>query len=93
MKVDIAESAAAGALQQLSDHRHPDVRHLVKELKRVLHRDGAASHLVTADEFRAVLDAIDVSLVSMHPLDKAALRSARPKIVKLMDRQKLREKA
>lgn len=101
MKVNIPEPVAVGALAALQalEVAHPDVRHLVRELKTVV--DGrTANDVLSGDELGAVLIAVDAALTSngdnlvIGLVKKSAplLRTARPKLEKLHARQALRER-
>lgn len=101
MKVQLPEPVAAGAIAALADNAHPDVRHLVRELKAVV-KSRTTSDVLSGAELEAVKLAIDAALVSRQAVDdvhmagsealKNLLRIARPKVEKLLARQLLREK-
>lgn len=90
MKVSLPEPVAAGILAALADSQHPDVRHLVREVRERL---GNGAGLISSIEWGEVMEAIDWRLIDVRPTEgtKLLLRGVRPKIDKLRKRQQLRE--
>lgn len=96
MNIKIPDDVAQGILGALATTTHPDVRHLVREVRQ--HLDNRAQ-TVTADEWALVLMAIDLALTrqTRDPWFRdweskiEQLRDVRPKIQKLHQRQQLRK--
>lgn len=93
MKISIPEPVAMGLAEALKNVTNPDVRHLVREVTKRLADNRP--EILTTNELAAVGHAIEGALTGLpfftNHETQALLRTARPKVVRMMQRQALRE--